>query len=411
MINRNNFFAIWLFGLISGFTLMLSGSTLNYWLSSESIDLRTIGIFAVVSLPYTINFIWAPILDTIKLGVLNRFLDQHLSWLFLLQFTLSIFLVILSYISPQNQILLFAIISFIIALLSSTQDSVLGGLKTIVISRQLQKTTVGFYTFGYRIGILISTSGAIYLSHYVTWSMIYKIFAVLVLIFPFMLTFVITKDNHQTSHTYHIYNENKVVNFMNNIAKPIGSWTLILLIMGFLILYRLPDNFINTMINPFFIYLDYSSKEIAFGKFIGIIGSILGGFITGIMMKSHSIQNNLLTFGIIHAIAHVLFIINELYGHNLSLFFITIIIEAITGGMAMSAYIVFISSLCKGKFRATQYSFLSSMMGLSRSLFPTISGYIVYTLGWSIFFIFVIIITIPALFLLIKINSFIKTDS
>jgi PAT family beta-lactamase induction signal transducer AmpG len=101
----------------------------------------------------------------------------------------------------------------------------------------------------------------------------------------------------------------------------------------------------------------------------------------------------------------VLFIILEISGKNFTLLLITISIESITGGMAMTSYIAFISSLCSGRFRATQYSFFSSMMGFSRSVFPTISGYIVANFGWQNFFIFTIIITIPSLFMALKIKN------
>ncbi|XVN44233.1 MAG: MFS transporter [Rickettsia hoogstraalii] len=160
------------------------------------------------------------------------------------------------------------------------------------------------------------------------------------------------------------------------------------------------------MINPFLLHLEYDAFEIAsIGKFWGVVGAIIGGLVGGVIMKHKNILNSIFLFGIIHALGHILFIFLEINGKNSLLLFITIGIESITGGMTMTAYIAFISSLCQGKFRATQYSFLSSMMGISRSIFPIISGYMVVNFGWQNFFLFTTIITIPSLLILLKIKT------
>ena len=164
------------------------------------------------------------------------------------------------------------------------------------------------------------------------------------------------------------------------------------------------------MINPFLMHIGYNEFEIAStGKFFGVITSIIGGLIASFVMKKKNILDTLLIFGIIHAMAHALFIIQEIYGKNLQLLFVTIGIESITGGITMTAYIAFIASLCQGRFRATQYSFFSSMMGLSRSILPALSGYIVVKFGWQSFFTFSTIATIPSLLILLKISSKLKS--
>ncbi|MFV9957598.1 MAG: MFS transporter, partial [Rickettsia conorii subsp. raoultii] len=201
-------------------------------------------------------------------------------------------------------------------------------------------------------------------------------------------------------------NKKNIINFIYNALKPIGSVYFMILILIFLVLYRLPDNLINVMINPFLLHLEYDAFEIAsVGKFWGVVGAIIGGLVGGVIMKHKNILNSIFLFGIIHALGHILFIFLEINGKNSLLLFITIGIASITGGMTMTAYIAFISSLCQGKFRATQYSFLSSMMGISRSIFPIISGYMVVNFGWQNFFLFTTIITIPSLLILLKIKT------
>ncbi|WP_341793979.1 MULTISPECIES: AmpG family muropeptide MFS transporter [unclassified Rickettsia] len=408
MLSNSRLFLAWLFGFISGFAIMISGNTLNYWLAKENIDLQTIGILSFILLPYSINFLWAPIFDTVKLGRLNKILGHRLSWIYLIGILLAFAIFILSFLNPTKNLLLFALVALIISFLSSAQDTILSAFRTEIIIKEAQGTASGIYIFGYRIGMLFSGSGAIYLSSYLTFNEIYKIFAVSIVIYLVPLIFF-TKYFNVIANNISIPSTNYstgVGNFILSILKPIGSLSFITLIIIFLILYRLPDNFINVMINPFLIHLGYNNLEIASaGKFLGVIGAIIGGLIASFIMQKKNILDSIFLFGVIHSLAHILFIALEIYGKNLSLLFITIAIESITGGMAMTAYIAFISSLCHGKFRATQYSFFSAMMGFSRAIFPTISGYIVVNFGWQNFFAFTTIITIPSLLAALKIKN------
>lgn len=411
MLTKNKLFLVCLFGVISGFTLMISGNTLNYWLAEEQISIKTIGIFSIISIPYSINFLWAPIFDTKKFGVLEKLIGSRVSWIFIIYVILSVFTFSLSLLDPGYNLILFAIISLMVALLSSAGDTVIGALRTEIISKESQGAASGFYILGYRIGTLLSSSGAIYLSHYTSWNNIYKIFALFILLYPILIIINARKINfYSTQESTHyeqtINKKYTFISLINAILKPVGSWYFIAFVLLFLILYRLPDNFINAMLNPFLLHLEYDELEIAtIGKFFGISGAIVGGVIASfVMRKNKNITKTLLIFGILHAISHSLFIVQEMYGKNINILLIITGFESISGGMAMTAYIAFISSLCQGKFRATQYSFFSSMMGLSRSILPSISGYIVTAYGWQNFFIFVTIATIPSLLMAWKLR-------
>ncbi|MCC8370385.1 MAG: MFS transporter [Rickettsia endosymbiont of Stiretrus anchorago] len=399
---------IWLFGLISGFNIMITGNTLNYWLAKENIALQTIGLLSLITLPYSINFLFAPIFDSLKIKYLDKIFGHRLSWICLTSIALVFFVYILSFLNPFDNLLLFASISLIISFFSSMQDTILSAFRTEIVNKESLGFASGIYIFGYRFGMLLANSGAIYLSIYLTFNEIYKIFTILIFVYLILLIvgvkycrFNQNKYIEQTTN-----NSDGVFAFIRNILKPIGSISFIILILIFLVLYRLPDNFINVMINPFLLHLNYDAFEIAsVGKFWGVMGAIVGGLLGGFIMKKKNILDSILLFGIIHALAHILFIILKIYGKNSTLLFITIGAESITGGMTMTAYIAFISSLCQGKFRATQYSFFSSMMGISRSIFPIISGYIVVNFGWQNFFLFTTIITIPSLLVLLKIKT------
>jgi PAT family beta-lactamase induction signal transducer AmpG len=160
------------------------------------------------------------------------------------------------------------------------------------------------------------------------------------------------------------------------------------------------------MINPFLVETGFDALQIStVGKFLGILTAIIGGMIAGFVMKKIKIIDAVLYFGIIHALSHLFFIMQNNLGNNIYSLFIVIGVESITGGMVMASYIAFITSLCSGKYLATQYAFLSSMMGISRSIFPSISGVIVTMLGWNNFFFLITIITIPSILILIKLRK------
>lgn len=409
MVDSKKYYVIWLIGLMSGFTLMISGSTLNFWMSIEQIDLKTIGVFALVSLPYAINFLWAPVFDTFKLSILEKNFGQRISWVILLQVLLSIIVYMMSMVNPKLNIGFFAVLALIISFLASAQDTVLGALRTEMISRNQQNAVSGTYIFGYRIGMLLSGYGAIYLNGYVNFGIIYELFSLVVLIFPVILIVLSHYINHEVTLNKPVINQNitypedfiaATKALIQNILKPIGSVYFIVIILAFLVTYRLADNFIVVMINPFLIEVGYSTFEIAnAGKLFGIISSIIGGLLASKLMKDKDIFSSLILFGSIHAVSHLVFILIEIYGKNIILLFFAVGLEGISGGMTMAAYMAFIAALCHGKFRATQYSFFSSMMGLSRSVLPAISGYIVAIAGWKFFFVFSTLAAIPPLFI------------
>ena len=412
MKHYRGYIITWLVGMISGFTLMISSSTLNFWLSIEKVDIRIIGLFALVSLPYAINFLWAPIMDTIRIPHLTDKFGNRIAWVIVMQLLLSVMVYWISAIDPKRDIYFFAIIAAFIALIASATDSVLGAFRAEAFDAKRQGALSGTYIFGYRIGMLLSGYVAIYLNYYVDFNTIYKLFSILILILPLMLIIVVLPDIQSLQHNTasdlsdnlslaNTVSTNPIIKTIKAIISPIGSPYFIIMMLIFLITYRLADNFITIMIHPFVIKIGYNAIEIAnAGKLAGILAAIIGGLIASHIMKKRDIFSSLLIFGIIHAFAHLLFLLQEFHGKNIYLLFLIVSIEASTGGMTMAAYIALITSLCRGKFKATQYAFFSSMMGLSRSILPAISGYFVAKIGWPFFFISSSIIAIPALILL-----------
>jgi MFS transporter, PAT family, beta-lactamase induction signal transducer AmpG len=415
MLTKKTFLIVWLLGLMSGFTIMITGNTLNFWLSIENLDIRTIGIFAIVTLPYALNFIWAPIFDIVKIPIFNNIFGQRLSWVITLQIFLSAAIYLMSKFNPTEEIFYVASAAILVSFLASSQDAALGGIRSELVKKDDQIAISGMYIFGYRIGMVMSNAGAIFVSQYMNWNLVYELFSLIVVIFPISLILLskhIRPEPFKFDDSHNLIlenNKNKFKSFISiisKITKPIGSPKYIALILIFLVLYRLPDNFISMMINPFLIHIGYPAATIATaGKLFGTISALIGGLLGSYIMRKKNIFDSLLLFGSIHAVAHILFVIQDIYGQNIYLLFIVTGFESISGGITMTAYIAFIATLCDGKFRSTQYAFFTSMMGLSRSVFPALSGYMVANLGWTVFFLFTTVATVPALIIILYLEK------
>ena len=398
---------VFLCGFISGFTILISGNTLNFWLANIAVDKTAIGLFSLVSLPYAINVLWAPCLDVIKLPLLTKLLGHRLGWICLLQIGLACFVYAIGMLDISNNLQLLVVCAFMVAFFSATQDVVLGAFRAEVIPQNKQGSVAGLYIFGYRIGMLLSSSGAIWCSVYYSWNLIYKVFALIILCFPLLLYCMSRGLRHdQGDITAPPLRSHSILGFISSILGSIGNTRYVIYILVFLVLYRLPDNFINAMINPFLLEKGFGAIEIAsVGKFLGIIAAIIGGFLGSYIMSKISITRSLLLFGLVHAVAHLMFIVQDAVGYNITLLFIVMGFESITGGMAMAAYIAFITSLCSGQYSVSQYSVLSAMMGLSRAILPGISGLIANKLGWDIFYFLTFMMTIPPLMMIRKIAA------
>jgi MFS transporter, PAT family, beta-lactamase induction signal transducer AmpG len=391
---NKSLFMILLFGLNSGLTLLLSGNTLNFWLSRDGVSNITVGLFSLAATPYVFKFIIAQFIDKMELPYVSKIIGNKKSWHLTALIFLIISMVIIGLLNPVNHIVLTAILGFCIALFSVIQDVVLDSYRLEILDNNTYGTGSATYTFGYRIGMLISGGGAIYISIYLPWGTVYHLMALVLLVLS--IPILLYKETRYEVETY--------INKINLIFLPFQHFKSIKnigIIILFILLYRISDNFISVMINPFLIKANFSEIEIATAsKTFGTVATIIGGFIGGSLISKLNIYKSLYVFGIIHVAGHALLLAQNIIGHNIIMLYLMTGAEALTGGMVMIALIAFISKQCSGKYAASQYALLTSFMGLSRVLFPSISGFLVSEWGWNIFFIFMIILSLPGLLLI-----------
>lgn len=391
---------IWYFGFISGFLLLITGNTLNFWIAKDGCSLEAISLFSLVSLPYATNFLWAPIFDKFKITFIKNNLHFRIKWLILLHIAGIITLICMSGYDPSETPKTIAILAFILSFINASQDLVLNAFRSEISQRGGGSENSGIYIFGYRSGMIISGSFAIFASQYISWQKIYLIFAAIYLTFPIIL-YQLKLSKISSINTLNQLNPNSNHPNIKTIINSLGNLRTTMLILLFLAFYRIADNFIAVMLNPFLIYQGFTESEIAIaGKFCGIVGAGFGGLLANGVLSKYKIFHCLLWFALIHTLSHASYILISYLGPSIKILIFATFLESITGGMTMAAYIALITKLCNGEYRATQYALLSAMMGVSRTILPSLSGLIVLHTNWTLFFVLSIIMVIPSLILL-----------
>lgn len=426
---------LWL-GMISGLPLALTAGTLTAWLTETGVDIKTIGIFALVSLPYAYKFLWAPLMDGIMPPLLGKMFGKRRGWMLWCIVALSTSCVAMSLFPPEMALLPIALLAFLLAFASASFDINLDAYRIETLPEEEQGSAAAAAVFGYRIGMLISGAGALFLAGRVEWSGAYQLMALVMLsgMVPVVL-FAKVKGTRlvespplappvhgvgmeensvsgvgknlfltptaggggkggELSAWFHTY----VIQPFKNFALHPG-WQLILI---FIILYKLGDAFLGFMTNPFLLETGYTKDQIAaVVKFAGFFATMLGSFFGGWLVMRLGVMRMLIIGGILQTLANLPYAyLALLAAPDIDALTVTIAADNFCGGMATVAFVAYISSLCNLRFTATQYALLNSFASFGRSFFTAGTGVMVESLGWPMFFITTAIIGLPAILLI-----------
>lgn len=390
---------ILLLGFTSGLPLSLSASTLLTMLKDYGLDISVIGLFAAVSIPYSLKFFWSPLIDNLKLPVLSNILGRRRSWLFLTQSLLAIAIFLLGVIDPIADLYLVAIVAVIVAFLSATQDIIIDALRIEMLKDGEQGAGAASIVFGYRVAMLVSSAGALTLAHFYDWKFSY--FCMCLLMLPGILTNLLLVKEPQVKATKP--KTEFIEWFKKAFIEPFTEFlsrknSIIILI--FIILYKLGDAYLGTMTNPFLMELGFDKLEIAkIVKLYGFWATMAGVFVGGWMVARIGIKNSLFIGCVLQTLSNLVFIVQAEAGHDPLVLTGVIMIENFTSGIGSPVIVAYLSSLCNLNFTATQYALLSSFAATARSTLSTPSGYLAKYLGWTDFFILTAVISIPAILL------------
>lgn len=379
-------------GYVAGLPLELTSFVLKTWMREEGLDLTTIGLFALVGLPYTLKFITAPVLDRFAIPVFGR----RRGWLLIFQTALMISVFSLGTTDPGRNPTLVACFAFLVAFFSASQDTVIDAYRREDLADEELGLGSSLYVSGYRVGMLLATGGGLILADHMPFSMVYAIMAACLL--PGLVTTLMTPEPATPFGTPRSMREAVVEPFAEYFQRPNALW-----ILAFILLYKIGDTMAGSMTAPFYVDLNYTKTEV--GTVVKLFGfwAIMGGsFLGGIIMLRIGINRSLWIFGVLQAVSTAGFAVLSAVSHQVSALAAVIAFENLSAGMGTAAYAGFMASITNKKFTATQYALLTSLMGVPRVVASAGTGYLAENLGWSGFFIFCTLMALPGMLLLLK---------
>ena len=376
-------------GFASGLPLVMSGQTLYAWMATVGVDIKTITVFSLVSLPYSFKFLWAPLLDRWAFPLLGR----RRGWMALTQLGLFCAIWIESSVDPQARPSAMALAALMVAMFSASQDIVSDAYRTDVLPPEERASGTSTFVFGYRIAMLVSGMGALALSDYLPWPTVFRIVALLML--PAV---VITWRSPEPAvvRPPRTIRAAFTLPFADFFSRPRA-----ILVLGFVMFYKFGDYIASNMSVPFLIALDFSRTEIAaLSKAIGFGAMTLGILLGGGLVAKLGLRRALLLFGVLSAATNSGYLALAIVGKNHLLLAAAIGIHNLCAGMAEAAFMAFLTSLCNKSFSATQFALLSSASTLAGRTLFAFGGLVVHAGGYATFFGAAICMVIPALILL-----------
>jgi MFS transporter, PAT family, beta-lactamase induction signal transducer AmpG len=401
-------------GFSSGLPLALSGSTLLVWMRESGVNLSTIGLFALIGTPYTLKFIWAPLIDALDVPVLSRRLGRRRGWLLLSQLLLMAAIIFLGLCNPSVSALIVAIGAVLVAAASATQDIVVDAFRVESLSENEQAAGMASYVAAYRIGTLASTAGALFLvsgfqdlaglSHQAAWSAGYAVMAALVLI-GIGTTFAATEPEKSAAAESAHARESAL---MRVVEAAIGAFSeflsrdLAFVALAFVVLFKFSDALAGAMTAPFVIDLGFSRNEYAaIIKGVGLAATIIGGFAGGFLARAYSLPASLWIGGAAQAVSALAFSWQAIVGRDAAWLTFAIVAENFTSAIGTVIFVAYLSALCRNPLHtATQYALLTALAAFGRTYLSSGAGFMAAATGWPAYFAICAAAGLPSLLLL-----------
>jgi PAT family beta-lactamase induction signal transducer AmpG len=408
-------------GFSSGLPLALSGSTLLVWMREAGVDLGTIGLFALVGTPYTLKFIWAPMVDALDVPVLSRLFGRRRGWLVFSQLLLIAAIVALAFTDPARAPLMVALGAFLVAAASATQDIVIDAFRVESLDDNEQAAGMASYVAAYRIGMLVSTAGALFLvtgfedfglAKSAAWTAGYLAMAALAAIGIVTALFATEPEKSVLAAAEHVAQAetSPLTRVWRAAAGAFGEFLsrdMAVVVLVFVVLFKFCDAFAGAMTAPFVIDLGFSRNDYAaIVKGVGLAATLLGGFAGGAVARGMSLTKSLWVGAILQGISNLVFAWLALVGINYWALAAAIIAENFTSAIGTVIFVAYLSALCRSPLHtATQYALLTALAAVGRTYLSSGAGFIAEGVGWPVFFMLSTVTAVPSLFLLIWLQA------
>ena len=399
------------YGFASGLPYVLIFITLTAWLRDVGVDLSLIGFISWIMLTYSLKFLWAPFVDRSPSSFFKRF-GHRRSWIITMQLLIILSLIILSFINPVTDLIIFALFAFVIALAGSIQDIAIDAYRIESAALEDQGNLAAGYQFGYRIAILVGSSFALIYAENFSWSLTYQLMAILMGLNILLSVFISSEKPNSNL---------KKLNYQQSLIEPVRDFfdrfgikiaSILLLIVA---TYRLTDIVMGPMANPFYTDMGYSLSEIGYVvKIVALIATIIGVFVGGIFIKRLGLYHSLLLGAFLVMVTNLCFSYASISDKNLFLLASIVASDSFAAGIVGTVNITFLTSLVSKKYPGFQYALLTSLMAFLGKVFGGFSGIFVenfqliygFNYGWMSFYIFTSMLAIPAIIMIVLNKNF-----
>ncbi|MGH7471906.1 MAG: AmpG family muropeptide MFS transporter [Longimicrobiales bacterium] len=380
-------------GFASGLPLFLTSRTLQAWMTKSGVDLTTIGLFSLVALPYSLKFLWAPLLDRFT----PPFLGRRRGWLLITQIALMVAIFAMSLRDPRTGLQMVAINALIIAFLSATQDIGVDAYRTDILEYREMGTGAAMWVLGYRVALLVTGALALVLADKMPWPAVYAVMAALMII-GIITTFLAPEPALRGAPPKTLTDAVKLP--FQEFFQRAGVMRAVA-ILAFIVLYKLSDYMAQNMAIPFLLQTGFTQTQIGtIQGGIGLGATIVGVLAGGVMSSRLGINRSLWVFGGLQAVSNLMYYLLAVAGKNSTLLVVAMVVENFCTGLVTAGFLAFLMSLCSVRFSATQFALLSSLMSASRDIVVTPAGAIAEAVGWPMFFIITLLAGIPGLAML-----------
>ena len=400
-------------GFSSGLPLALSGTTLLVWMRESGVDLGTIGLFALVGTPYTVKFLWAPLTDALEVPLLGRWLGRRRGWLVFTQMLLMAAIVFLGSTDPARAPALVALGALLVATASATQDIVVDAFRIESLPENEQAAGSAAYVAAYRVGMLVSTAGALFavsgfqaygFGSAAAWHLGYAAMAVLVLIGTVTALVATEPERSTLAEAAHAHRTPfaRVAEAAVGAFKDFLSYEMAFTMLAFVVLFKFTDALSGAMTAPFVIDLGFTRNEYAaIVKGVGLAALLLGGFAGGYVARALPLATSLWIGAILQAAANLGFCWVATRGHDLTALTVAITLENFTSAIGTVMFVAYLSVLCQNPLHtATQYALLTALAAVGRTYLSSTAGFIAELTGWVWFFVICALAGLPSLVLL-----------
>lgn len=413
-LREKKFFIILMLGFSAGLPIMLVASTIKIWLRREGVDLSNISYLAWLMLPYSFNFLWAPLLDNFYIKKIGR----RRTWIFASQICLVLSMICVSMFGPHHSMIFLIISVFGISLSSATQDVAIDAYRRELMSDDEQGVGSALYVYGYRVGMLIASGFGLWSVDPETLNLSFnQMFLLMGVIASLMLIATYFADEPKQSS-----NEKLKFSFSNAVILPFKefltrkkAWT----ILFFVLFFKFGDGVAGSLLSTFYVDMSYSNKIIAeVTKGIGFFSSMIGLGVGASVIYILGIYRSLVIFGIFQMLSTAFFAILPLFSGSWIGLALIVGFEDFSSGLGTTAMVAFMSVMADKRFTATQYALLASLAAIGKTIFSGFAGNLIQyiqtyskelsvhdslIISYQVFFVFCSVLAIPGLILAVRI--------